>query len=52
MEVRARHKDKDKNNSELTKEQAKLIIECFEGLYGDEIYLPIVAMVRAKSILA
>eukprot|EP00978_Attheya_sp_CCMP212_P018085 scaffold49071_cov54-Attheya_sp.AAC.1 len=52
-EVRARHKDDDANYCALTEEQVKLLLmEGFEGFYGDERDLPIVAMLRAKSILA
>eukprot|EP00978_Attheya_sp_CCMP212_P022582 scaffold67521_cov45-Attheya_sp.AAC.3 len=39
-DVRARHKDDDANFCALTKEQGKLLMEGFEGFYGD---LPIVA---------
>jgi hypothetical protein len=50
-EVRVRQDD-DANFLALTEEQAKLLMEGFEGFYGDERDLPIVAMLRAKSILA
>ena len=51
-EIRVKDEDDINNFCELTTEQMDTMMEGYDGVYGDERDLKIVAMLRAQSILA
>jgi hypothetical protein len=51
-EIRVKGQDDIDNFTELTDEQMEVMMEGYEGFYGDERDLHIVAMLRAQTILA